>query len=273
MKAILIVAAIALALLMVVQEAQALPWWFSTKYGSHTTLHYQYLSDTNAWTNKDAGIAMFQGRIDHGNLNGTKDNKITWASTIYYRRVYCVDIFQSASSSSWAPPGYAATEWDVAVRTGVDGETGWITPPTDTDHYRAVGGLRKAAYVANKYRTWIDTAPSAQQYDRTIAVNTALHRLAYGNRLRFKNGVAGNYLSALATSGLTAAQQGYYTTIVNDVEFGYDSYAYTWFDNNDDDNDDTKQDFLGEIPEPGTLMLLGGALLAPALAALRRKRS
>lgn len=272
MKAVLAVAAIALAFGALVQPAAALPWWFSTHYmNPGRTVHYQYLNDSNSWTAEDAGITRFEARIDHG-INGVKDNKITWASTIYFRRVYCVDIFQTAPNSNWLPPSYSAQEWDVAVRTGADGETGWITPPTDTDHYRAVGGLKQAAFIANKYRSWIDTAPSSEWFDRTIAVNVAIHRLAYGDRLRFKNGVAGNYLSGIANSGLTAAQQSYYTTVVQDAEFGYESYAYAWFDNNDDDNDDTRQDFLGEIPEPGTLVLLGGALLAPALAGLRRKR-
>lgn len=237
---------------LVAQPAFAMNF-LSIRWTGYQYINFSIRNNLNQVIKSGAGIGLAEASMD-GSLDYVRS-----AGYRYVPRVFCVDVFNFANQSSWAP---TAAEWDVAERTGADGETGWRTPVSDDDRWRAVGGLRRAAFLANKYGAgFIDGGPANQVYDKTIALNVAIWKAAYGARFNLA-----------ANSGLNANQMSYYNTYIADYDAGYESQAYRWYDNNALDTQDNYQDFLEVVPEPTSLMLLGGVLLGPALLALRRKR-
>lgn len=201
-----------------------------------------------------AGIAVAKGNLDEvydlANSAGGKT----------LNRLFCIDVFQFAYDAT-ATNNF---EWDVHHYTQADGTTGWTTPVGDTDRWRDQGSVKKAGFLVNKWArgSWLATGTSTQKYDKTIALNVAVWKAAYGNRFNLTSG----------TGGLTTAQKSYYDLYMVDYTAGREASQYSWYDSNYWDTDDRYQDFIEPVPEPGTILLLGSGLLGSGLL-VRRRRS
>jgi len=170
--------------------------------------------------------------------------------------LFCVDVFQDAFDAD-ATPGHNH-EYSVMRHTSADGLAGWTTPgpASGTDYHRDHGSLARAAFLANTFgRSFL----TAQQ---KVALNVAIWKAAYGDRFEYVNGLA----------------PGGQTTAFNNYIAAYNSSAtlvtsdYIWYDNASDDQSDHFQDFIQPVPEPGTLMLLGTALIGAGGIGMRRRQ-
>lgn len=164
--------------------------------------------------------------------------------------VWCVDLFN-----------YSGTWWPTEQWTDADGAASynaWVTPIGDGDDWRWSGGLDRASYLANYFGYQATTL--GQKRALQIAIWTAAYALPAGDPgglSRFQ-WVSGGGMDMTAYNTYMAAFTAGNTTSIHE-----------WYDNNNSGN--TFQDFINDVPEPTSIMLLGGALLGAALLRWRKR--
>ena len=165
-----------------------------------------------------------------------------WLGAQHITNLYCCDLFEPA------PQG---EDWDVREYTEADGLAGWATPVVGTDHWRDHGNLRRAAWLCNTFGVGGSSA-------ERVALNVAIWKASYGDRF--------NYVDGLDPIAQTA-----YDDYIAAYGLGHEADNYRWLDNAYDDQRDRRQDFITPpVPEPGTIMLFGSALLGSGLVFRRR---
>ena len=157
-------------------------------------------------------------------------------------QVWCVDLLN-----------YSGDTWSVTRHT--DGTSWSSNSPyfAGEDDYR-IGDWTKVAWLANGIGSGL-----AGHVDKSIAFNCALYYWAYGS----------NLVESSMTDDLSATQLSYYTGY-RDAAIGQSSTNIEWFDN--DASGGYYQDFVNDVPEPSSLLLVGSVLTAGALGLWRRRR-
>lgn len=150
--------------------------------------------------------------------------------------IYCVDLFNQADNPS-----------SYMVDVHYD-DTGWLVPVGDGDDLRRADGLWRAAWLMNHF------SQDANNAAKRFGLNVAIWVAVYGDRFQYQSGLLSSEVAAMNN----------YLTAWN----GQQEMSVRWFDNND--VGPYHQDFIQAVPEPGTLLLLGGGLLSAAF--LRRRR-
>lgn len=189
-----------------------------------------------------SGIASARGWLENpGNTNHLPDaggRDLGW--------VFCVDLKNYADD----PDEFLVTRY--TQDNDAASQADWRSPLGD-DGLRAVGGLNQAAYLANLF------GPSATTHAKRVGLNVALWRAAYGASFVYTGG--------LGNPGAEA--RDFYDLALQSL--GGAATEYEWFDNDDAGN--YHQDFLNDVPEPTSLLLLGGVITGAAALAWKRRRN
>jgi hypothetical protein len=180
---------------------------------------------------KFANAGAAIGHLDPVNANPAAN---PMAEALGY--IYCVDLSNLANSGE---------QYDVSVHYD---DTGWLDPPGD-DGLRRSDGLYRAAWLANRFSN-----EASSSFQKRVALGVAIWEAAYGDYFTYQ-------------SGLLTSELAYYNSYLAEWN-GQQSMSVRWFDNDTDGI--YHQDFIQGVPEPSTLVLLGGGLLGVAL--LRRRR-
>jgi hypothetical protein len=183
-------------------------------------------------TIRSFGLGIAHGYLDYGT-----------SQQLDIGQVWCVDMLNWSGSSPWAVvEHHDGTSWDT-------NDGGW----TGEDTYR-IGSWQQVAWMVNTFGGQV-----ADDADKTVALNTAMYAVAYG----------ANVVESDLYSQLNASEQTYYTTYKLAAS-GKAAGETIWFDN--DDPGEYYQDFMGDVPEPSSLLMLGGVMTVGALMAWKKRR-
>ncbi len=241
MKKLVIAVFLVVVLAGITAPAQAMTTGtFNVAWSNISGFDYKWSTANNGvW---DAGLRGANNGIALGGF----DPDPVGGGVINLGLVWCVDLFNYTGTTD----SYYAERYTDA--DGASSAAAWVNPVGDGDDLRSAAGLGQAAYLANKYGSLVNTV------QKKHALQMAIWQAAYGtNRFLYNSG---GDIDAVAYAGFLA-----------DITSGQTSAQYEWYDNNQSGNH--YQDFINDVPEPSSMLLLGGALLSAALGWRKRKQA
>lgn len=219
--------------------------------GVLTVSWYETVSATYKWSATNNGVWTSTLGVYNGYATGVFDPTGA-VGPKNLGAIWCVDLF-NYSGNPWGAERY--TDADAGGVNDVGSSLwAWLNPMNDGDGYRNAAGLNQASFLAYKYGSAMTTATQK----RTLQM--AMWTAAYGTQ-RFQYDSGGGL-----DTGLLAV-------MVADIPNGTNFSRHEWYDNNEDfQGVEYYQDFMNDVPEPTSLLLLGGALLGGAGASWRRRK-
>jgi len=251
MKRLLIVIAMLVAFASVAQAQLGSPF-LSITDGNYWTRHtgvtvdiYRYTSPTTqAWSN----VYLSSQRLQSPQVNASAYSWMADGPGAYQNQWYCVDLNSFQAGNIW-------NFYDTHQMTAPTGDP--------EGNYGTIGGLRRAAWLVDTYHDAANTSDlrAALQlavweavYDGSDPTATVLNLDAGAFRAQNIGG------SGVDANAILAKAQSYYGASAG--KSGRGVYAVDG------------QNMLGrtEIPEPGTLILLGLGLTVAGFGIVRRRR-